>query len=206
VTRVVLASANAGKLRELAALLAPLDLTLVPQGELGVQAVEETGTTFLANALLKARHAAAATQLPALADDSGLEVDALGGRPGVWSARFAGEGATDDENLKHLLQQLEGIPDGRRGARYQCVIVLVRSGSDPEPLVAHGTWEGRIAAAPRGSGGFGYDPVFVPAGNVGDARTAAQLTPAEKNVVSHRGLALRALLAGLAAAGVYFRP
>lgn len=205
-TRVVLASGNAGKLRELAALLAPLDVALVPQGELGVQAVEETGTTFLANALLKARHAAAATQLPALADDSGLEVDALGGRPGVRSARFAGEGASDEDNLNQLLQQLAGVPDGQRSARYQCVIVLVRSGSDPEPLVAHGTWEGRIAAAPAGSGGFGYDPVFVPEGAAGESRTAAQLSPAHKNSVSHRGQALRALLAGLAPASVYFRP
>jgi XTP/dITP diphosphohydrolase len=206
VTRVVLASGNAGKLRELAALLAPLDLALVPQGELGVSAVAETGTTFLANALLKARHAAAATGLPALADDSGLEVDALSGRPGVWSARFAGADASDEENLEYLLSELKGVPEGRRGARYQCVIVLVRSESDPQPLVAQGTWEGHIAAARSGRGGFGYDPVFVPAGNAGEARTAAQLTPAEKNAVSHRGQALRALLAGLAAAGVYFRP
>jgi XTP/dITP diphosphohydrolase len=206
VTRVVLASGNAGKLRELAALLAPLDLTLVPQGELGVSAVAEIGTTFLANALLKARHAAAATGLTALADDSGLEVDALSGRPGVWSARFAREGASDAENLEQLLSELKGVPEGRRRARYQCVIVLVRGASDPQPLVAHGSWEGHIASAPSGSGGFGYDPVFVPAGNAGDARTAAQLTPAEKNAVSHRGQALRALLAGLAGAGVYFRP
>jgi XTP/dITP diphosphohydrolase len=206
VTRVVLASGNAGKLRELAALLAPLDVALVPQGELGVHAVAETGTTFLANALLKARHAAAATQLPALADDSGLEVDALSGRPGVWSARFAGEGASDEENLKHLLKQLEGVPDGERGARYQCVIVLLRGAHDPQPLVAHGTWEGHIARLPQGSGGFGYDPVFVPAGGAGESRTAAQLTQPEKNALSHRGQALRALLAGLAAGGVYFRP
>jgi XTP/dITP diphosphohydrolase len=203
VTRVVLASGNAGKLRELAALLAPLDLTLVPQGELGVRAVEETGATFLANALLKARHAAAATLLPALADDSGLEVDALNGRPGVWSARFAGVAASDQENLEYLLRELKDVPQAQRRARYQCVIVLVRSGEDPAPLVAHGSWEGRIAAAARGSGGFGYDPVFVP---TGDARSAAQLSPAEKNAVSHRGQALRALLAGLRAAGVYFRP
>lgn len=202
-TRVVLASGNAGKLRELAALLAPLDLTLVPQGELGVRAVEETGATFLANALLKARHAAAATLLPALADDSGLEVDALNGRPGVWSARFAGVAASDQENLEYLLRELKDVPQEQRRARYQCVIVLVRSGEDPAPLVAHGSWEGRIAAAARGSGGFGYDPVFVP---TGDARSAAQLSPAEKNAVSHRGQALRALLAGLRAAGVYFRP
>jgi XTP/dITP diphosphohydrolase len=204
VTRVVLASGNAGKLRELAALLAPLDVTLVPQGELGVPTVEETGTTFLANALLKARHASAASQLPTLADDSGLEVDALGGRPGVWSARFAGAAASELDNLKQLLSELEHVPERQRGARYQCVIVLVRSGEDPQPLVARGTWEGRIAALARGSGGFGYDPVFVPASVAGEARTAAQLTAAEKNAVSHRGQALRALLAGLAPAGVYF--
>jgi XTP/dITP diphosphohydrolase len=206
VTRVVLASGNAGKLRELEALLAPLGLTLVPQAELGVPAVEETGTTFLANALLKARHAAAATQLPALADDSGLEVDVLSGRPGVWSARFAGANASDQDNLDHLLGELEAVPEGRRGARYQCVIVWVCSGADPNPLVAHGTWEGRIASVPRGNGGFGYDPVFLPAGVAGDSRTAAELTPAEKNALSHRGQALRALLAGLRAAGVYFPP
>jgi guanylate kinase len=200
VTRVVLASGNAGKLRELAALLAPLDLTLVPQGELGVATVAETGTTFLANALMKARHASAATGLAALADDSGLEVDALGGRPGVWSARFAGTAASEQDNLEQLLRELKHVPEGQRGARYQCVIVLVRSGEDAAPLVAHGTWEGRIAARARGSGGFGYDPVFVPAGVAGEARTAAQLSAAEKNAVSHRGQALRALLAGLAPA------
>lgn len=205
-TRLVLASGNAGKLRELGALLAPLDFALVPQCELGVRAVEETGGTFLANALLKARHAAATTRLPALADDSGLEVDALSGRPGVSSARFAGVDASDQDNLDQLLRELKDVPQGRRRARYQCVIVLVRNGADPAPLVAHGTWEGRIAAAARGSGGFGYDPVFVPAGVAGDSRTAAQLTPAEKNALSHRGQALRALLAGLQAAGVYFHP
>jgi XTP/dITP diphosphohydrolase len=206
VTRVVLASGNAGKLRELAALLAPLDLELVPQGELGVCAVEETGTTFLANALLKARHAAATTQLPALADDSGLEVDALGGRPGVRSARFARADASDEENLEHLLRELARVPDGKRGARYQCVIVLVRSGEDPTPLVARGTWEGHIARFAQGSGGFGYDPVFVPAAVVGEPRTAAQLSPAEKNAMSHRGQALRTLLAALAPREGIFPP
>jgi XTP/dITP diphosphohydrolase len=206
VTRVVLASGNAGKLRELAALLAPLDLDLVPQCDLGVRALQETGATFLANALLKARYAAATTRLPALADDSGLEVDALSGRPGVWSARFAGVDASEQDNLEHLLRELKYVPQGRRRARYQCVIVLVRSDEDPAPLVAHGTWEGHIAVAPCGSGGFGYDPVFVPANVAGDSRTAAQLTPAEKNAVSHRGQALRALLAALTPAGVYFRP
>jgi XTP/dITP diphosphohydrolase len=204
VTRVVLASGNAGKLRELAALLAPLDLTLVPQGELGVAAVAETGSSFLANALMKARHACAATALPALADDSGLEVDALGGRPGVWSARFAGAAASDADNLRLLLSELERVPEGQRRARYQCVIVLVRSAEDAAPLVARGTSEGRIAVSARGSGGFGYDPLFVPAGVAGESRTAAQLTAAEKNAVSHRGQALRALLAGLAPAKLYF--
>jgi XTP/dITP diphosphohydrolase len=121
----------------------------------------------------------------------------------VWSARFAGVAASDQENLEYLLRELKDVPQAQRRARYQCVIVLVRSGEDPAPLVAHGSWEGRIAAAARGSGGFGYDPVFVP---TGDARSAAQLSPAEKNAVSHRGQALRALLAGLRAAGVYFRP
>jgi XTP/dITP diphosphohydrolase len=194
VTRVVLASANPGKLRELETLLAPLALEVVAQGTLGIDAPPETGTTFLENALLKARHAARGSALPALADDSGLEVDALGGRPGVWSARFAHPGASDTENLAHLLQQLARTPEGQRQARYQCVIVLLRSASDAAPLVARGTWEGHIARAPRGQGGFGYDPVFVPAGG---ERTAAELSATEKNRASHRGQALRALIAQL---------
>jgi XTP/dITP diphosphohydrolase len=198
VTRVVLASANPGKLRELSALLAPLKLTLIPQAELGIAAVPESGDTFLENALLKARHAAREAHLPALADDSGLEVDALGGRPGVWSARFAGEGASDEENLRRLLEELRAVPEPRRRARYRCVIALTRSAADPEPLVALGTWEGRIARAPRGNGGFGYDPAFIPAG---ERRTAAELPAEEKNAVSHRGQALRALAAKLAASG-----
>jgi XTP/dITP diphosphohydrolase len=196
VTRIVLASANPGKLRELETLLAPLALEVVAQGTLGLEAPPESGTTFLENALLKARHAALASALPALADDSGLEVDALGGRPGVWSARFAHPGANDSENLEHLLQLLEGIPEGQRQARYQCVIVLLRSASDAAPLVARGTWEGHIVRAPRGQGGFGYDPVFVPAGG---ERTAAELSAEEKNRASHRGQALRALIARLGA-------
>ena len=194
----VLASSNAGKLRELAALLAPLDLELRTQGSLGIAAPEETGTTFLDNALLKARFAARRAALPALADDSGLEVDALGGRPGVWSARFAGPGASDAKNLAHLMQQLAACPGQARTARYQCVIVFVRDADDPAPLVARGTWEGSITAAPRGSGGFGYDPVFMPAGL---QQTAAELAPADKNRVSHRGQALRALIAMLRAPG-----
>jgi XTP/dITP diphosphohydrolase len=195
VTRVVLASANRGKLRELAALLSPLSLTLVPQESLGIASVAESGRSFLENALLKARHAAQHAQLPALADDSGLEVDALGGRPGVWSARFAGAGASDAQNLARLLDELRAVPEGRRGASYQCVIVLVRRADDARPLIAHGRWQGRIIGTPRGTGGFGYDPVFVPAG---EERTAAELDAAGKNAVSHRGQALAALVAMLA--------
>lgn len=202
-TRAVLASANAGKLRELAALLAPFSLQLLPQSELGIHPAAETGTTFLENALLKAHHAARHAHLAALADDSGLEVDALGGRPGVWSARFAGAGASDEQNLRLLLAELDGVPEGYRQARYQCVIVWVRSVGDQTPLIAHGTWQGRIALAPRGQGGFGYDPVFLPAG---EHRTAAELSDAEKNAVSHRGQALRALVAMLGAAGYIRAP
>jgi XTP/dITP diphosphohydrolase len=203
VRRAVLASANAGKLRELAALLAPAGLELIAQGALGIEPVPETGTTFLENALLKARHAARVSRMPALADDSGIEVDALGGRPGVWSARFAGEGASDAANLARLMDELEGIPEARRGARYRCVIVWVRGPDDAAPLITRGTWEGRIALTPRGTGGFGYDPAFVPAGG---QCTAAELPALEKNAVSHRGQALRALVAALEAGGVYSRP
>ena len=193
-TRIVLASGNPGKLRELAALLAPLSLSLVPQDELGIPAAPETGTTFLENALLKARHTAALARLPALADDSGLEVDALGGRPGVRSARFAGDGASDEENLERLLRELRAVADPGRRARYQCVIVLARGAHDAKPVIARASWEGRIARERRGSGGFGYDPVFVPEGS---ERTAAELTPEEKDAVSHRGRAVRELVAML---------
>jgi len=202
VTRVVLASSNPGKLRELAALLAPLSLTLIPQGALGIAAVPESGATFLANALLKARHAAQCAQLPALADDSGLEVDALGGRPGVRSARFAGEGASDDDNLRQLLAELRDVQPQRQ-ARYRCVIVLVRSAADEGPLIAHGSWEGHIGSAPRGRGGFGYDPVFVP---LGERRSAAELDTSEKNSLSHRARALRALVAMLQSASYIAAP
>ncbi|HKD53058.1 MAG TPA: RdgB/HAM1 family non-canonical purine NTP pyrophosphatase [Steroidobacteraceae bacterium] len=202
-TRTVLASGNAGKLRELAALLAPFSWQLEAQSSFGIHPAAETGTTFVENALLKAHHAARHARLPALADDSGLEVDALGGRPGVWSARFAGEGASDTQNLRQLLAELQDVPDGFRQARYQAVIVWVRSVGDQAPLIAHGTWEGTIARAPRGQGGFGYDPVFVPAGG---QRTAAELSDADKNAVSHRGQALRALVAMLEQAGYIRRP
>jgi len=202
VKRAVLASANPGKLRELAALVAPAGFALVSQGELGIEPVAETGSTFLENALLKARHAARGAQLPALADDSGIEVDALGGRPGVHSARYAGEGASDAANLALLLAELDGVPEARRTARYRCVVVWVRNADDPAPLIGEGTWEGRIALTPRGSGGFGYDPVFIPAGG---QRTAAELSPQEKNRVSHRAQAWHALIAALESGGVYSR-
>jgi XTP/dITP diphosphohydrolase len=203
VTRVVLASANPGKLREFAALLAPYALELIPQQQLGNHPATETGTTFIENALLKARHASHHARLAALADDSGLEVDALGGRPGVRSARFAGNAAGDEENLRQLLAELLEVPDEFRQARYQCVVVFLRAASDPAPLIAQGTWEGRIARTPRGHGGFGYDPVFVPAG---EQRSAAELSSAAKNAVSHRGQALRALIAMLDSGGYIRAP
>jgi XTP/dITP diphosphohydrolase len=192
--KLVLASANAGKQREFAALLAPLGLELLLQSALGIASIPETGTTFEANALLKARHAASQSGLPALADDSGLEVDALDGRPGVWSARYAGPAATDEDNNARLLAELAGVPAERRGARYRCVLVLARQAEDGAPLMARGTWEGRIAAHPAGHGGFGYDPLFVPEGH---ERSAAELPVAQKNALSHRGKALAALLAQL---------
>jgi XTP/dITP diphosphohydrolase len=192
--KAVLASGNAGKVREFAALLAARDIEVIPQTAFGIETPEETGATFLDNALLKARHAAAGTGLPALADDSGLEVDALGGRPGVWSARYAGAHASDADNLNLLLRELADVPDERRTARYRCVLVFIREPGNPQPAVASGVWEGRILRAPRGAGGFGYDPVFQPADL---ALSAAELSPAEKNVVSHRAQALRALLAAL---------
>ena len=188
--KAVLASSNAGKLRELAAILAPLGYELVTQSSLGIDTPPETGVTFAQNALLKARHAAKTSGLPALADDSGIEVDALGGRPGVYSARYAGEGATDLANLQKMLEELRGVPTDRRSARYQCVIAFVRSADDPAPLIAHGSWEGRVLASPRGTGGFGYDPIFQPAGL---SLSAAELPAEEKNAQSHRGEALRVL-------------
>jgi XTP/dITP diphosphohydrolase len=188
--KIVLASGNAGKLRELAAMLAPLGHEVASQSAFGIETPPETGATFVENAVLKARYAAGRTSLPALADDSGIEVDALGGRPGVYSARYAGDNATDQQNLEKMLEELRGVPPERRTARYQCVIVLARSADDADPLIAQGTWEGRVLTTPRGSGGFGYDPIFQPEGLT---VTAAELPAAEKNARSHRGQALRAL-------------
>ncbi len=190
--RVVVATANRGKLGELAALLAPLGVDTIAQSSFGIAPPPETGTTFLDNALIKARHAARIAGLPAIADDSGLEVDALDGAPGVYSARFAGVAADDAANNAKLLAALETVPQEKRSARYRAVIVLVRAPDDPVPLVGEGAWEGRIGTAPSGRGGFGYDPLFIPAGGTG---TAAELSPAEKNSRSHRGAALRALIA-----------
>jgi XTP/dITP diphosphohydrolase len=199
VTRVVLASGNVGKLREMSALLAPLGFELLTLGSLGIASPEETGTTFLENALLKARHAAGAAKLAAISDDSGIEVDALEGRPGVFSARFAGANATDQDNLNKLLAELHGVHPEFRQARYHCVIVFVRSADDPDPVVAHGKWEGQIALEPRGTGGFGYDPIFIPAGL---HSTSAQLNAAQKNQISHRALALAALVTELRERGL----
>ena len=192
--RVVLASSNVGKLREMSALLAPLGFELVTQNSLGIHSVEETGTTFLENALIKARHAAHRAHLPAISDDSGIEVDALQGRPGVYSARFAGENASDQDNLHKLLTELHDVPAEFRQARYRCVIVFVRDANDRDPITAQGAWEGQLATEPRGSGGFGYDPIFIPAGM---HETAAQLTAERKNEISHRAQALQALVAEL---------
>jgi XTP/dITP diphosphohydrolase len=192
--KLVLATSNGGKQRELEALLGPLGIRLELQSALGIESIAETGTTFEANALLKARHASLHSALPALADDSGLEVDALAGRPGVRSARYAGESASDEDNNALLLRELQGVPAQRRTARYCCVLVLVRDASDATPLIARGSWEGRIALQPAGHGGFGYDPLFIPEGQ---ALSAAQLSADAKNAVSHRGKALAVLVAQL---------
>ncbi len=193
---LVLASANAGKQRELAGLLAPLGIPLALATDWGLSSAEETGSTFLDNALIKARHAAAATRLAALADDSGLEVDALGGRPGVWSARYAGPRATDAQNNARLLAELAAVPPPARTARYRCVLALVRTADEQAPLLACGQWEGRIALAPAGSGGFGYDPLFIPEGY---GETVAELPAALKQRLSHRALAAARLLQALRA-------
>lgn len=188
--KLVLASSNAGKLAELRDLLGDAGIELHAQSEFGVEDAEETGLTFVENALLKARHAAAATGLPALADDSGLCVDALGGAPGLYSARYAGGHGDSQANILKLLDAISDVPDDRRSARFVSVLALLRHADDPQPLIAEGVWEGRILHAPRGTGGFGYDPVFFdPSRSMG----AAELDPALKNRVSHRGVALARL-------------
>ena len=189
--KVVLATGNAGKVRELADKLAAFGLDIVAQTECGVESAEATGLTVIENALLKARHAAAITGLPAIADDSGLAVDALGGAPGIYSARYAGAEASDRQNIDKLLEAMENVADGQRQAQFHCVLVYLRHAEDPTPLVFHGCWQGEIARAVSGEGGFGYDPVFfVPA----LGKTAAELSKEEKRAVSHRGKALALLL------------
>jgi len=193
--RLVLATGNAGKLREMREILAPWNVDVRSMAEFTAASAAETGLTFVENALLKARFAAAASGLPAIADDSGLEVDALHGSPGIYSARYAGASASDAENNARLLVELAGVPGPDRTARYRCAMVFLRWPEDPAPVVAQAAWEGRIGQAPRGDGGFGYDPLFL----VDDGkRTAAELTPADKNERSHRGQALRRLVAALA--------
>lgn len=188
--KIVLATGNQGKVREMADLLADFGFDVVAQSEFNVSEVAETGTTFIENAIIKARHAAKETGLPAIADDSGLEVDALDGAPGVYSARYAGEHATDQQNLTKLLDAMKDVPEAQRTARFHCVLVLMRHENDPTPLVCHGTWEGRILTEAHGSNGFGYDPIFfVPEGNC----ASAQLEPARKKQLSHRGQALKKL-------------
>jgi XTP/dITP diphosphohydrolase len=192
--RVVLASSNKGKLREINELLEGLHLVAVPQNQLDVSDADETGLTFVENAIIKARHAAQLTGLPAIADDSGLEVDALHGAPGIYSARYAGAGAKDADNLRLLLDNLKDLPEAQRSARFQCLMVYMRHGEDPTPIICQGTWEGRILFEPVGENGFGYDPVFyVPQ----EQCSAAQLPSEVKNRLSHRGQALRQLLQAL---------
>lgn len=186
--RIVVATGNPGKLREIRAIFAGLPLEIVAQSEFATPEADETGLSFVENAILKARNAAAHTGLPALADDSGIEVDALDGEPGIHSARYAGD---DESNIARLLRELRGVPASGRSARFQCVMAFLRHAADPVPLLAQGTWEGVILDAPRGEGGFGYDPVFfVPTHGC----SAAELDPAEKNRLSHRGQALRRML------------
>ncbi len=190
--KIVIASNNLGKLREIGQILAPLGIEVLPQSAFAVPEADEPHGTFIENALAKARHAALATGLPALADDSGLCVDALGGAPGVQSARYGGEPRSDARNNAKLLDALGERPD--REAHYYCVVVLLYHAHDPQPLVAEGLWRGEILHAARGSGGFGYDPLFLdPAVN----QTAAELVPKRKNLISHRGQALERLSASL---------
>lgn len=189
--KIILASGNPGKLREFQQLLSGCGFEVLPQSEFAVENAEETGLTFVENAILKARHACAATGLPSIADDSGLEVDALNGRPGIYSARYSGEGATDAANNRRLLEELANVPAEQRTARYHCVLAFMRHAEDPTPILCHGSWEGRILDEAQGDGGFGYDPLFY----LPDYQCAvAELDKEEKNRVSHRGRAMQQLL------------
>lgn len=188
INKIVLASGNRGKLKEFSEIFAPLQIDVMPQSDFAVQDADETGLSFVENAIIKARHAARVTGLPALSDDSGLEVDALNGAPGIYSARYAGAGCGDDENNRKLLQALEQVPEEQRSARFQCVLVFMRHAEDPTPLICQGSWEGMILDAPRGHNGFGYDPLFfVPELNC----ASAELSSEQKQKYSHRGKAVR---------------
>jgi len=192
--RIVLASNNAGKVREINQLLAEQEIQVIPQKTFDIPEAEETGLTFVENAILKARNASRHSGLPAIADDSGIEVDALKGAPGIYSARFAGAGSSDQDNNRKLLADLAGVPAAERTARFQCVMVYMRHSEDPTPIICQGTWEGVILEQPRGENGFGYDPLFL----IPDQGcTSAELGPEQKNRLSHRGQALRKLLAAL---------
>lgn len=191
-TEIVVATGNQGKLKEISQVLSPLGFVVKGQKEFDIPSPEETGLSFVENAILKARHTARLTGRAALADDSGLEVDALAGQPGIYSARYAGVDGDDAANNEKLLQALADVPEAQRSARFQCVMVYMRHAEDPTPLICQGTWEGRIALAPSGSNGFGYDPLFyVPEQNC----AAAELPPEIKNKLSHRGQALKKLVA-----------
>lgn len=193
--KIVLATGNQGKLREFKTLLSQHDIEVCPQSDFDITPPEETGLSFVENAILKARYAAEITGLPALADDSGIAVDALQGQPGIYSARFAGEGASDQDNIDLLLEKLKPVPEDERRAQFHCVLVYMSHAKDPTPLICHGRWQGRITTSQSGNDGFGYDPVFwVPERGL----TAAELSKSEKNEMSHRGQATRDLLAQIA--------
>jgi XTP/dITP diphosphohydrolase len=190
-TTLVLASGNQGKLREFSQMLSPLGFELKPQSEFAVEEAEETGLTFVENAIIKARHASKITGLPVIADDSGLEIDALSGAPGIYSSRYAGADATDADNIVAVLDALQGVPSSERTARFQCLLVFMRHAEDPTPLICQGTWQGTILEAPMGDEGFGYDPIFwVPETDC----SAAELSPEQKHAISHRGQAMRLFL------------
>ncbi|HAO25733.1 MULTISPECIES: RdgB/HAM1 family non-canonical purine NTP pyrophosphatase [unclassified Methylophaga] len=187
-SKIVLASGNIGKLRELSQILSPLGLELIAQSDLNVPEADETGLSFVENALIKARNASLLTGLPAIADDSGIEVDALHGAPGIFSSRYAGPDASDTDNIQALLEAMKDVPETERTARFQCVVVFMRHAEDPTPLICQGSWQGQILQSPLGDEGFGYDPIFWVAET--DC-TAAELSPEQKHAISHRGKAMR---------------
>ena len=196
--QVVLASGNPGKLREIQAILDDVDIDLIPQSRFKVTEAIESGLSFVENALIKARHAGVACGLPTIADDSGIEVDVLDGRPGIYSARYAGEGVRDEIHLQKLLRETEGVPESQRSCRFHCVMVYMRHPEDPTPIICHGVWEGRLLTEPVGENGFGYDPIFYVRS---EGCSSAQLSPQRKNHLSHRGQALRQLVKRLADKG-----